>query len=278
MFDVAVFGRTVWDAWRGLPKRHSRHVFFGGPGANIAVHLSRLGLRCTLFTVLGTGPASRTYEAHLRDVGVDLTYASRVDRDLPSCEMWVDRKRGHTWLGGYDGLLALERVHIPGDLQVAECTFFADFPLCGIDSLPPATRHYCSPQLTLFNGQTSVDDVYRLPWDAVFLNAKEAAFVRAHCAGNIWEKLIARGTCIVTNEDRPTDLHQQAQCTSFPVQPVHCVSSVGGGDAFAAGAVAALERGLDISSAITIGHAAAGIVVREIGCQTASLTWRSILQ
>jgi sugar/nucleoside kinase (ribokinase family) len=72
---------------------------------------------------------------------------------------------------------------------------------------------------------------------------------------------------IVTNEDQPTEVTHAGAMVSYSVTPVECRVSVGGGDAFAAGVCAGDLRGWLEKDAVRLGHALAGRVVSQLGCQ-----------
>lgn len=280
VFDAAVIGRAVWDSWLDVPSvaQESHSIFFGGPGANVAVHLAGLGLRCTLLTVFGDDRFSDEYRSYLQNRNVDISLGRTVRRPLPKCEMWLGQRRRYRWVDDYEGLDVLTDLRLDRVKSLTDTVFFADFPLDALRDEFLTETCYCAPGPSLAGSVRSVNKLVSLPWRVVFLNRSEAGFCEAHLGADL-ALVSTRGvsrTWIVTRGTEPTILFENGRVSEFPVAETDCVSSVGGGDAFAAGVVAALHRGYDVGGAINVGQAAARIIVQEIGCQSSRLTWSAV--
>jgi 5-dehydro-2-deoxygluconokinase len=78
-------------------------------------------------------------------------------------------------------------------------------------------------------------------------------------AGLLVRKLGARGV----------ETHTSAESTAVPPVPVHVVSTIGAGDAFAAGFLDGLHRGRPLAECLRAGNAAAAIVVGRVSCSDA---------
>jgi sugar/nucleoside kinase (ribokinase family) len=269
MTSVLVFGRAIWDDWQDAPPNHPE-INFGGPAANIAVNLSALGMEVRLATVFGSDERSDIYKSYLISRGVDVSASSKILGELPRCQIWLGSSQ-YRWANNNDGLKALEKVEVMTSNRSVDALVFADFPLASVENRGMPTRLFWSPQLTL-SPRGGVQPGLKFSWNCVFLNKKEA--------GNFGDEEISRlaqtrnENWFVTNGVEPTRLSSIGGTSIFPVcKALPYVNAIGGGDAFAAGVIAGLLRGLEMKTAIAVGHAAAAVVVSELGSQSRRLSW-----
>jgi 5-dehydro-2-deoxygluconokinase len=68
---------------------------------------------------------------------------------------------------------------------------------------------------------------------------------------------------------RGVETHTRAESTSVSPLPVRVVSTIGAGDAFAAGFLDGLHRGRPLAECLRAGNAAAAIVVGRVSCSDA---------
>ena len=277
VFDVAVLGRTVWDDWQ-LPIRDLRPDnmdFYGGPGANVAVHLANLGLRCTLVTALGSDRTARLYEDYLTSLGVDLTFAVRAEEPQARCLITPQKK--YTFIGDNVGFPDISPDNVEAAVTYSRAVFCAEIT----GGLAPSKIQgpaYCSPQLSIFLENTNFDFEADYGWTAVFLNKKEANTLARRVGFSCYRYLAGHsGTkWITTNEALPTRVQTKGRCSFYAVPRADVRISIGGGDAFAAGYCFADLMGLGERSAIELGHALATNVITNVGCQLSTENVRQI--
>lgn len=271
--SIAVLGRAVWDDWEDAvddaPAKN-----FGGPAGNVAAHLANLELHVRLATAFGMDENSVTYQRYLTAKGIDLRASIQKTRPLPRIRIRL-KEHTYSWADNDDGFESLRLVDVASATRDCDAVFFADFPLRRVPQFPLGQRLYAAPQLTLSKGLTTVNDLTRLKWEAVFLNRKEADELERKCPISVLSARVP-GFWIVTDGAMPTELYHHGSKTTHPVPPATVVNAIGGGDAFAAGVVAGLETGHEIRHAIMIGQAAAGIIVEQLACQSDRVNWRDI--
>ncbi|WP_083842507.1 carbohydrate kinase family protein [Bradyrhizobium sp. ORS 375] len=265
---VAVFGRAIWDQWEEGP------ASFGGPGANISVHLKRLGLDVSLVTAFGCDEFSAKYEAYLENLGVDISLAKHVNGELPRCQMSL-RSSAFSWANGNDGFRALAEVDVPAALRLASSTVFVDFPISGASISKLSGPIFGVPGSTLASGLTAVDVFLAVPFSAVILNRKEANWLEATVPVI---QLSARSSCIwiITDGAGPISVFRNGAMRQYAPPNVAVINPVGGGDAFSAGVIAAIHRGLNIDSAIGVGIECARIIVSQVETQSESMSWETL--
>jgi sugar/nucleoside kinase (ribokinase family) len=86
--DVACVGEALWDlrAPRGTPLETAAHVTMepGGGAVNVALGLTRLGVRAGIVAAMGEDPVGRALVGRLASLGIDVTHvhASRTRTGL----------------------------------------------------------------------------------------------------------------------------------------------------------------------------------------------------
>lgn len=275
MARIAVLGRVVWDEWQDAGNLADT-THFGGPGGNIASHLARLGHRITFATAFGSDKASDLYRAHLVELGVDLSHSVIREGDLPRCRLWIHQPCWE-WVNGWEGYDALRALDLDACIADADAAVFADVPLAGksvLGTLP--RRTYTIPQWTIERGFTSLPDLGRLHCRAAFLNQSEAEYIAQGASFRVALSNLAR-TCVVTGGPGPIQVIENGGIWEKTPPPSGVVNPIGGGDALAAGTIAALEAGKSLDTALELGISAASIVIGKIGCQAeeiATLSYR----
>lgn len=266
-FEIAVIGRTVKDEWNIPSGMLSENDFYGGPGANVAFHLSLLGIKCTLVTVFGTDDFSRLYRKRLLETGVDLSFSVELNAPLPCCKIWPGKH--FEWQHGQFCMDTVGKARIQDAISCSYGVYFADYIATNIDFGHFCRRLYCSPQRSLFNDCYESHHIFNKAWDAVFFNKKESIKFQEDLKIHI--DVIAAinnyTNWIVTNEEYPLYIYKGNHKKLFKVPHTAYVQSIGGGDAFAAGYCAADIREKDQGKAVLLGLTLAQKVVSQIGCQ-----------
>lgn len=265
----------------------SRHL--GGSSANIAVGLARLGLKVGIISCVGKDELSPFLLNFLDREGVDTRHVQCVEgynTSLCLTEIWPP-----------DGFRQVFYRRDPADTQVkvgeaelAYATRARMFVTNGTSLAAPPSRESTLSALRAAHEKglrVALDVDYRasswpspeeagrqaraaLPWvdvllgnesEMTLLTATEDAREQIRCllgshVALVVRKLGARGVEAFTRE----------QSFSLAASPVTVVSSIGAGDAFAAGFLYALDRGLPAGDCLLYGNSAASIVVGRVSC------------
>jgi len=296
-FDVCVLGRIGYDLYaleynRPLAEvqHFSRHL--GGSSANIAIGLSRLGLKVGIISAIGDDALAAYLTRVLSQEGVDAQYV-RVAK-------------------GYNTSLCLTEVSPPDHFPQV---FYRQNPADSQVIVGPAEEAYIQQaRMFVTNGtslsasparestfkalqtaqeaglRTVLDIDYRAsswasPADAgdaarqalkwvdvvlgnedewVLLTGQQEAKLQAEAAMGLGVKI---AVCKLGSKGVIACTHD-ATCSSQPI-PIKVVSTIGAGDGFAAGFLYALDRNLTLEECLHYGNAAAAFVVSQVSCSDA---------
>ena len=92
-FDVVQLYRER-PAWGTKGTAEDSYVDVGGPAANAAITVSRLGGRARLATVIGEGVVADLVRSRLAQLGVVAIDLARRGTELPVSSIWIDRGTG----------------------------------------------------------------------------------------------------------------------------------------------------------------------------------------
>lgn len=295
--EVSVLGRIGYDLYaedHHVPlkdvSRFSRYL--GGSSANMAVGLSRLGIRAGIISCVGDDPLGHYLVEYLQKEGVDTRFVRP--------------------LRGYLSSLCLTEIRPPDRFPQV---FYRDRPADTQVEAGEAERVFvCSTRMFITNGTSlcaspARESTYRLlEWahaagvrvvlDVDYRSSSwkddSEAGLYARLALPYVDILIgnAEELCLVAGRARVDaaveDLRERGvgllvaklgaggvQATSaeeslfMPPYPIDVLSTIGAGDGFASGFLFALLRDMSLSEALKWGNAAAAVVVSRLMCSEA---------
>lgn len=285
------------EAFLGLPHGakvpvENIHIMTGGGATNIGVGLRRMGLEVACVAKVGKdGPGDRIV-AELEAEGIDTSLMARADAHHTGYSVIITSFTGERTILVHRGAaeqlqigdMDLERMaqtkglHLGAMKGVSAQAFFqlAEFATergiklsanpgepqlkLGMEGLAPALAHM----------------------DVLFVNRQEAYELTgvAPDPGKADEQKMMQvlheagaRQVVITCGDEGADGYDGEGFYSVPAYDVKVAATVGAGDAFSAGCLAALYRGLTLPEAMKIGAADAASVVQHIGAKTGLLTW-----
>ncbi|MFD7666235.1 carbohydrate kinase family protein [Streptomyces sp. NPDC059788] len=302
-FDLLVIGDANPDVVLGQVPRvleygqreqlvASGSLLLGGSAAITACGAARLGLRVAFAGRVGDDPAGAFVRTALAERGVDVT-ALVTDPELPTpLTAVLARGDDRAILTAPGALTATGPRDVP-DRLLADCrhvhagSFFLMPRLArGLGEVFARARgHGAATSL-----DTNDDPAQR--WDPELLgpvlkstdvllpNAAEARALAATLApgpaeGDVPAAALARlGPLVVVKDGAAGALaHDGVTLTRTAAVPADPVDSVGAGDSFDAGFVAAVLRGLDLPAALTFAAACGALSTRAHGGTAAQPTW-----
>jgi 5-dehydro-2-deoxygluconokinase len=300
MLDATILGRIGYDLIAdqpGVPLSEVRSFtrYLGGSSANMAVGLSRLGLKCGIVSALGTEGISDYLCGFLAKEGVDVAHVHRVEGLLPSLAL--------TELHPPDRFPQVYYRQDPADAHLAVTDDDLNYigrsrmfitngtALCASPSRESAYR---ALERARNAGCRTVFDIdYRwMSWkspEEAGLAAKLALPYVDVLVGNETEFKLAAGTNdlnaaadilrdsgvqIVLSKMsehgvRAFDRNEEYFAPPFEVE---VASTIGAGDGFASGFLYALHMGKPVDVCLRYGNAAAAIVVSRLSCSEAMPT------
>ncbi|HZP00373.1 MAG TPA: 5-dehydro-2-deoxygluconokinase [Terriglobia bacterium] len=303
--DFCVLGRIGYDLYavehnRPLPEveHFSRHV--GGSSANIAVGLSRLGLRVGIISCVGRDALADYLLTFLHSEGVNVQFVTQA--------------------AGYGTSLCLTEVsppdhfpqvfyrHRPADGQIVvgedEKAFIRRakiFVTNGTSlAVSPSRESTLAALETAREGglRTVFDMDYResswetaeeagrtarkvLPWvDIVLGNAHEIAILTGEPDPDAQvEAVLSTGVAVLVRKlgAEGVEAHTRGQSFRAAPYPIKVVSTIGAGDGFASGFLYAFHRKIPLDNCLRYGNASAAIVVSRVSCSDA-MPYRSELE
>jgi 5-dehydro-2-deoxygluconokinase len=295
--DFCVLGRIGYDLYavehnRPLPEveHFSRHV--GGSSANIAVGLSRLGMRVGIISCVGRDALAGYLLKFLHAEGVDAQFVTQA--------------------AGYGTSLCLTEVsppdhfpqvfyrHRPADGQVVVGQGEKAFIRRAKTFVTNGTSLAASPsrESTLAALETAREGGVRTVFD---MDYRDSSWETAEEAGRVarkalpWVDIVLGNTqeiAILTGEPDPdaqvkavlstgvgvlvrklgaegVEAHTREQSFRVAPFPIKVVSTIGAGDGFAAGFLYAFHRKLPLEDCLRYGNASAAIVVSRVSCSDA---------
>lgn len=280
------------DHHRPLPQveRFSRHL--GGSSANIAVGLARLGLQVGMISCLGKDALAEYLVGFLKQEGVDTRFVREAEGYNTSLCLTEVCPPSNFHQVFYRQNPADSRIEIgePERSYIRTSKLFLANGT-GLAASPARESTIEALELARASGiQTFLDVDYRASsWrsstaagkavadvlssiDVLLANEEEMALVTG--TSSLDEQadfVLSRGVKIAVCKLGAKGVKAytaEEQYFAEPI-PVEIVSSIGAGDGFAAGFLAALYRGLPVREALWHGNAAAAVVVSRVSCSDA---------
>ena len=271
--------------------------YAGGAVFNTAVALGRLGARTGFFSGLSTDLFGKILIEQLSASQVDVARAARADR--PTTLAFVTLTSGQASYAFYDENTAgrlLSEADLPQDIADVDALFFGGISLpvdpCGAAYEALALRA-AADKLVMIDPNIRPSFITDEPRYRARLNRMMAAadIVKLSDEDLIWLEgegdivalargLIARGTKLVFITEGATGAHCFTKDASYfePSRRVEVIDTVGAGDTFNAGILAALDRAGALSksavaqadealirAALTLGASAAAVTVSRAG-------------
>lgn len=281
MTDVTVAGAAaVWDYVFPVDRLPERGGIVrvaedcpdplpGGCAPSIALGIAKLtGLRPTLLYPVGSEFAASGLGDRWSRAGVDCSRLTRVPDRRSGCSWMFMQPDGTTMCFAYPGAAesALPASVDPlGDWVIAA-------PVLGSFTRAVIDRAVAQRKKLIVTGICSAELMPYLPAaHAVFVNAHEADILARHMGARSVDELAAkfRGTLLfVTRGGAGSAVYVDGLAHGIPVVPAESVLDVtGAGDAYTAGAVSGLLRGLPPAEAGLVGAACASFAVEGYGGQ-----------
>jgi 5-dehydro-2-deoxygluconokinase len=295
--DACVLGRIGYDLYaldhhRPLPEVERFERKLGGSSANMAVGLSRLGLRVGMIAALGDDALADYLLGFLRKEGVDTRHVRRVagyNTSLCLTEVSPPDRFPQVF---YRREAADTRVVVgPAELEYARQA--ALFVTNGTSLAAEPSRQGTLDALEAARaaGRRTVLDVdYRASsWpspeeagrqarralgfsEVVIGNEDELELLTGAAeAGRQVAQVLDAGARLLVRKlgARGVEAHTREGSSFAPPFRVDVVSTIGAGDGFASGFLYGLVRGKPLPECLRLGNAAAAVVVSRVGCSDA---------
>jgi sugar/nucleoside kinase (ribokinase family) len=265
------------------------HLVLGGSGAITASAAARLGLRTAFVGRIGDDPAGRFTLDSLRRHGVDVSacvidsaptaltvvLASGNDRAILTAPGCLDR------LGPED--VPPELLARASHLHVSSY-FLQPHLVAGLPTLFHTAREAGLSTSLDTNDDPSgkwhgVDEVLPVT-DLLLPNEREALALAGRTDGNlekaVWDLARLGTTPVVKCGDRGVLTIDDGEVVRVPARRVRVIDTVGAGDNFNAGLIAAHIRNLPLRRGIEIAVACGTLSTRAAGGTAATLTWEEV--
>lgn len=292
MKQIAVTGSVAFDTIMVFPGRFGEHILpdkthlinvsflvdrlerrRGGTAANIAYSLAMHGERPLLTAAVGHDFGA--YDAALREVGVDTDAALRCD-DVPCAGAFITTDLDDNQITAfYPGAMARG-----GEVDLLRHAAGVDTVVVAPDAPDGMARHIAqaremAARLVFVPAQqipSLSDAVLRDGLDAAWMvvgNDYELELIRSR-TGVAADDLRRRGALVaVTRGPEGSELHGPDGVVEVPVAPPReLVDPTGAGDAYVAGLLAAIRRGLPLDVAGRVAALSATYVVEQQGPQS----------
>jgi 5-dehydro-2-deoxygluconokinase len=295
--DAVVLGRIGYDLYaiehhRPLPAVERFERKLGGSSANMAVGLSRLGLRVGMISALGDDALADYLLSFLEQEGVETRHVRRV--------------------AGYNTSLCLTEVSPPD--RFPQVFYRREAADTRVTVGAPELDYVRGARLFVTNGTSLAADPSRAATHAALAAARAASartvldvdyrassWPSPPAAGQEARRALGATDVVIGNEDelalltgeqeparqvravldagpsllvrklgaRGVEAHTREASSFAPPFAVDVVSTIGAGDGFASGFLYGLHRGRPLAECLRLGNAAAAVVVSRVGCSDA---------
>lgn len=284
MMDVIV--SLQQEMQRGSDAPSTIATTFGGVGANVSAWIGHQGIPCRLISVIGADPWGQLMEKHLQSLGVETRFEHNAS--VPTGIVVA--------LSHPDG----ERSMFPDSRanQLLSHTQFSDevwenvswLSMSGYTLLHPQTRELAvhlmrtakqrdvkvalDPASSAPLSDVSVAELHQ--WfahvDVLLPNEQELQVLAPHAE---WQESLRALAKLVPTVIAKRGEHGSAICHNGTITEIAAIATkvidtVGAGDAYAAGTIAALSRGEDVVTAAENGARVATLALNTRGAQPAS--------
>jgi sugar/nucleoside kinase (ribokinase family) len=255
----------------------------GGAGANVAVHLARLGVPTVLAGCIGEDAAGEALRIELRRAGVRTALRETPDAATATIVSLVEPGGQRSMLADRGANLELRPADLPalpggGHLHLSGYTLFDARPrAAGLAALAAAVAAGCSISVDpASTGPLTAYGIERWLADTaaatlLLPNADEARLLTGCADVDVAARaLAARHEVVAVSLGAEGALWATAdRLVHRPAHPTTVVDTTGAGDAFAAGLLSAWlpDRHVDPAAALDAGLALAAAVVRRPGAR-----------
>lgn len=264
----------------------------GGGATNTSVAFSRLGLKSGIISKLGKDSAAEHILDKLHRENVDTSYVVHSEDDPTGYSVILTSFTGDRTVlvhRGASTALCEDEVNWEA-LAQAKWTYLSSMagPSAPLFEKVALHAREHGVKLAINPGGTQIReglDKLRPVFEAthaLFVNKQEAYALAGVTPRRgrgdemeALETLLEAGCDIVVMTDGPegAEAHDGSAHYTVPAVPVEETSTLGAGDAFAAGCVAALFRDLDLRKALRAGALNAAGVISHMGAKRGLLTW-----
>jgi 5-dehydro-2-deoxygluconokinase len=303
--NVLVIGRAGMDLYADPPGARTEEATrftaaLGGSSANIAVALTRQGLKAALVTCVSDDAIGRfclnqldrygVDRAHVRTVGGEARNSlALVETRLEDCQSVIYRNgaadfemtRADVEAVDYDGFSALITTGTVLSAEPSRSATLHAFDLARAAGLPLIFdvdyRPYSWPSAEVASETFSRAGAM---CDVVVGNDLEFSFMAGHPDKGLDKarSLIAEGVQIVVykmGEKGAVTITRDGEFVTG-IYPTEALKPTGAGDGFLGAFIAGLARGLSVRDAVLRGSAAAAMVVARVGCAPAMPSWTEL--
>lgn len=300
--DVLALGETMGQfvpVDGSIAHASSFSLEHAGAESNVAVGMARLGLRAAWVSRLGTDALGDRILSALAPDGVDTTLVTR-DAMRPTGLFLKDPSglaRTVTYYRSGSAASALSRsdvdralaarprvLHLSGITPAlsASCDDAVEYALRAAREAGITTSFDVNFRPALWSNTDQaaarLAELARLS-DIVFVGLDEAETLWSLSTPDAVAALLQPGTrLVVKNGGVAASAHAQGVSHTVPALAVDVVESVGAGDAFAAGWLAAFVRGLDDEMRLRCGHLLARNALLSLGDHGAPIAWNELLR
>jgi len=269
----------------------------GGGGGNVAVGLSRAGIKSALLTEIGTGGVSQLILAKLHDEGVNTEYLEKREEltNVSAILLSVNGERTIINHRSHESKLDLLK-HGPGIFAGIKVLYLGNMPEVGLEEreklLKQAKDHGVTTYLNLGVkdcrlGLKHLKDLL-MSVDNLIINRYELADILGVPANELVpgqisyrEKLLASPSSLLVVTDGEFGSYAQSEEGLFhqmALKVKRVVDATGAGDAFTSGFIAARYYGATLEQALLSGAKNSASIIQKINAQDGLLNKTDLLE
>ena len=268
-----------------MPVENTQKSYFGDCSANIAAVASRLGLKVGLGMVVGEDFNFSGYRDHMTRLGVDLNGVLVLPGKTSGHSYLYFDNHGDGFCISHLGVAADQSDwQAPVDI-IRRSRFVVINEMFSNYTLQAAKSAHAVGATVVINGMVGtaggLAEEFVSNADILFIAKKELANLLALFRLDNPALLLDRGLSMLfaTQGKKGCHVFSRNGIEEVPIVKVDdVVDTTGSGDAFAAGTITGLIKGLEPTVAAQMGATVSSFIIQDWGCQTNLPTWEQVLE
>lgn len=297
MHLLAIGGITLDQIFRvsRLPKKHFEAeivefgTFFGGRAPNVAVMAAKIGLKTGIVSAVGQDFANSGYEAHLRELGVDLRGIIKVPKQkTKQIFIFSDSEKNQITFFYFGAERHFKKMKVPIDLieesKIIHISSSGDYKF----NVNCAKAAYDRNVLVSFDpGNDPFTKITTYLKDVIscatflFMNNIEASNILKRLGLSNVADLFDFGPqiiAIINKRDGSSRIYERDIVKQIPSAIDKIVDVTGASDGYVAAFLTGYTKTGDVRIAGMLGAVEASFIVENLGCQTNLPDWKELTE
>lgn len=285
---ILVVGHTAYDHISRVPyfPKKNSSIFIkdykklrGGGAANVAAAIASLGGDVSLLSPVGEEFEGSEYEAHLKEIGVDLSNLIYVEDKTASAFIYTDKEENQITFFHWGASEVFSKTNPPNYLDEYELIHLAPSdPEFNIKVVKKGKKISFDPgqDLPVYSPK-QLREVVRGS-DLLFCNEYELDKIKNKTGFKLNQLRDLVEVLVVTHHENGSTIYHQEKKIEIPAVETEAKDPTGAGDAYRAGFLNEYTKNKSIERCGKVASTVASFAVEETGCQTNLPTKKDLIE